>query len=190
MERTETAGELTALPRSRAVWADDPRHVSEGPTLNLNVLFCRLPARLLKLLADIVLISKRDAYRVSRARCGMNQRFSSPEEALEKYDINIYEVTREEPPAYNHQKAKSKYIDCMRMERASQEQSEYPQNITRREDKRMKVSEQINNGASTAATGATKAVQVDDALISLQLLYQCWTFKISIICEHRLLKHI
>lgn len=75
--------------------------------------------------------------------------------------------------AYTRQKAKSKYRDRIRLERASQEQSSdtrktpYDRVKRCRERKRMKASERINDGASTSAAGAPEPMQVDDVIASI-----------------------
>jgi hypothetical protein len=75
--------------------------------------------------------------------------------------------------AYTRQKAKSKYRNRIRLERASQEQSndthKTPYNTVRRcrERKTMKASERINDGAGTSDAGAAEPMQVDDVIASV-----------------------
>lgn len=75
--------------------------------------------------------------------------------------------------AYASQKAKSKYRDRIRLERASQEQSsdthKRPYNRVKRcrERKTMKASERINDDASTSTAGVAEPMQGDDVIASL-----------------------
>lgn len=75
--------------------------------------------------------------------------------------------------AYTRQKAKSKYRDRIRLERASQKQSNgtnktpYDRVKQCRERKRMNAAERINDGASTSAAGAVEIMQVDDEIASI-----------------------
>lgn len=75
--------------------------------------------------------------------------------------------------AYTRQKAKSKYRNRIRLERASQEQSSdthktpYDRVKRCRERKKMKASERINDGASTSAAGAAEPMQVHDVIASV-----------------------
>uniref|UniRef100_T1HX08 Uncharacterized protein n=1 Tax=Rhodnius prolixus TaxID=13249 RepID=T1HX08_RHOPR len=74
--------------------------------------------------------------------------------------------------AYTHRKAKTKYRDRIRLERASQEQSngnnETPYDRVKlcRERKRMNAAERINDGVSISAAGAVEIMQVDDEIAS------------------------
>ncbi|GFT89432.1 uncharacterized protein TNCV_4387131 [Trichonephila clavipes] len=75
--------------------------------------------------------------------------------------------------AYTRQKAKSKYRDCIRLERASQVQSNginkipYDSAKQCRENKRMNAAERINDGANTSAAGAFEITQMDDEIASI-----------------------
>uniref|UniRef100_T1HPK1 Uncharacterized protein n=1 Tax=Rhodnius prolixus TaxID=13249 RepID=T1HPK1_RHOPR len=72
--------------------------------------------------------------------------------------------------AYTRRKAKTKYRDRVRLERASQEQSNdnnktpYDRVKLCRERKRMNAAERINDGISTTAAGAVEIMQVDDEI--------------------------
>uniref|UniRef100_T1HK33 Uncharacterized protein n=1 Tax=Rhodnius prolixus TaxID=13249 RepID=T1HK33_RHOPR len=74
--------------------------------------------------------------------------------------------------AYTRRKAKTKYRDHLRLERASQEQSNGNNKISYdrvklcRERKRMITAERINDGVSTSAAGAVEIMQVDDEIAS------------------------
>uniref|UniRef100_T1HQG4 Uncharacterized protein n=1 Tax=Rhodnius prolixus TaxID=13249 RepID=T1HQG4_RHOPR len=74
--------------------------------------------------------------------------------------------------AYTRRKAKTKYRDHIRLERASQEQSNgnnktpYDRVKLCRESKRMNAAERINDGVSTSAAGAVEIMQVDDEIAS------------------------
>lgn len=78
--------------------------------------------------------------------------------------------------AYTRQKAKSKYRDRIRLERASQKQSndtkETPYDRVKqcRKRKRMNAAEQFNDGASTPAAGAVEIMQVDEEIASTSRL--------------------
>ncbi|GFW23791.1 uncharacterized protein TNCV_1493751 [Trichonephila clavipes] len=75
--------------------------------------------------------------------------------------------------AYTRQKAKSKYRDRIRLERASQEESNgtnktpYDRVKQCRECNRMNATKWINDGASTSAAGTVEIMQVDDEMASL-----------------------
>ncbi|GFQ71248.1 uncharacterized protein TNCT_567601 [Trichonephila clavata] len=75
--------------------------------------------------------------------------------------------------AYTRQKAKSKYRDRIRLERASQEQSNGTNNTLYdrvkqyRERKRINAAERINDGTSTSTAGAVEILQVDDEITSI-----------------------
>jgi hypothetical protein len=87
--------------------------------------------------------------------------------------------------AYTRQKAKSKYTNRIRLERASQEQSSdthktpYDRVKRCRERKKMKASERVNDGASTSAAGAAEPMQVDDVIASVSTKYYPLTYTYS-----------
>ncbi|GFR33001.1 uncharacterized protein TNCT_707171 [Trichonephila clavata] len=72
-----------------------------------------------------------------------------------------------------HQKAKSKYIDPVRLERASQEQSSgtnktpYDRVDQCWKHKRMNAAERINDCASASAAGAVEIMQVDNEIAAI-----------------------
>ncbi|GFW59581.1 uncharacterized protein TNCV_3222321 [Trichonephila clavipes] len=75
--------------------------------------------------------------------------------------------------AYTRQKAKSKYRNCVPLERASQEhlngtkKTQYGSVMQCRERKRMNVTERINDGGNTSAAGAVEIMLVDDEITSI-----------------------
>ncbi|GFX41283.1 uncharacterized protein TNCV_1653661 [Trichonephila clavipes] len=75
--------------------------------------------------------------------------------------------------SYTRQKAKSKYRNHVRLERASQEQSNSTTKALQdkskqsRERKSMNATERIYDGASITAAGAVEVLQVDDEIASI-----------------------
>ncbi|GFS92018.1 hypothetical protein TNCV_1931791 [Trichonephila clavipes] len=79
--------------------------------------------------------------------------------------------------AYTRQKAKSKYMNRVRLERASQKQlnrtikTRYHRVKQWLERKRMNAVELISDRASTYAAGAVEIMQVDDAIDFILTLF-------------------
>uniref|UniRef100_T1HHE2 Uncharacterized protein n=1 Tax=Rhodnius prolixus TaxID=13249 RepID=T1HHE2_RHOPR len=74
--------------------------------------------------------------------------------------------------ACTRRKAETKYRDRIRLERASQEQSNgnnktpYDQVKLCRDRKRMNAAERVNDGVRTSAAGAVEIMQVDNEIAS------------------------